>query len=244
MKAQKKTIGILGGMGPDATVYIFNRIVKSTQAQKDQEHIKIVIHNNPEIPDRTDAILHGGQSPLIPLLEGAGNLERAGAHFYIIPCVTAHHFYNLHKDQFIRDVSIPLLHMSELTRDYILNHPAKLKRIGLIATSGTINTKLFQNLLEEAGLQVLVPDQEGQERFTEAVYGKKGVKAGYSKEPRKLLMNVVRQLRRQNAQAIIAGCTEIPLVLKQTDIPDAVYINPMQLLAEEAIRQAGYSVKS
>ena len=238
-----KTIGILGGMGPEATVYLFNRIIKSTESATDQEHIKTIIHNNPEIPDRTEAILYDGESPLDALLEGAQNLERAGAHFILMPCVTAHHFYNQHIDRLKQELSIPLIHMLEIVLDHIRHHPAGLKRIGIMATSGTIKTHLFQNLLEEAGLEMVSPDETGQEMFMEAVYGKAGVKAGYFKEPKQLLMRVARQLRRQNAQAVIAGCTEIPLVLDRGDFPDAIYINPLQLLAEEGIKRAGYKIK-
>ncbi|MCK4835869.1 MAG: aspartate/glutamate racemase family protein, partial [Candidatus Aminicenantes bacterium] len=89
----KKIIGILGGMGPEATVHLCDLIVKKTRAEKDKDHIPMIIMNNPEIPDRTAAIIGEGDSPLPDLIKTAQSLEKAGAHFLVMPCVTAHHFY-------------------------------------------------------------------------------------------------------------------------------------------------------
>ena len=91
---EKKTIGIIGGMGPLATADLFTRIINLTDAQKDAEHIHILIDNNPHIPDRTSAILHGTESPLPYLIESANRLKSAGADFLIIPCITSHGFYD------------------------------------------------------------------------------------------------------------------------------------------------------
>ena len=91
----KKTIGILGGMGPEATVNLFNLIVSLTKAEKDNEHIPIIIINNPKIPDRTDAIINDRESPLPSLIKAAQKLEKVGADFIVMPCITAHYYYHL-----------------------------------------------------------------------------------------------------------------------------------------------------
>ena len=107
----EKIIGILGGMGPEATIDLFTKIVKSTKAKKDQDHLRILIDNNPKIPDRTLAIQKKGPSPLPRLIQSAKTLEKAGADFIIIPCVTAHYYV----DRLQKRVNIPILHIAEET---------------------------------------------------------------------------------------------------------------------------------
>ncbi|GAH53208.1 unnamed protein product, partial [marine sediment metagenome] len=107
----EKIIGILGGMGPEATVDLFHKIIKFTPAKKDQDHFRIIIDNNPKIPDRTAAILGKGEDPLPALQETARNLEKAGVDFIIIPCNTAHYFL----PQIQKSVNIPVLNMIEET---------------------------------------------------------------------------------------------------------------------------------
>jgi aspartate racemase len=116
----EKTIGILGGMGPEATAYLFRKIIRHTKADKDQEHLKVIIFNNPKIPDRTDFILEKGtENPLPYLAEAAKELQRSGADFIIIPCNTAHYFY----EDICRAVSIPVINMIEAVADEILSDP-------------------------------------------------------------------------------------------------------------------------
>jgi aspartate racemase len=234
----KKKIGILGGMGPEATVYLFNMIIELTRAENDQQHITTIVYNNPSTPDRTSAIFGQGPSPLADLMEGASILERAGADFILMPCVTAHYFHN----DIVKHISIPFIHLLEETLQYIQSHLPKLKKIGLIATSGTIQSGLFQSLFEREGLQIVVPSVEGQKLFMTAVYGKKGVKSGFKKEPKEKLLALLSELQHQEVDAIIAGCTEIPLVLNQSDM-DIPFINPLRLMAETAIRKSGYFLK-
>lgn len=231
----EKKIGILGGMGPSATLHLFELIIRLTKAEKDQEHITTIIYNNPATPDRTDAIFNRGPSPVEELIKGAVNLEKAGADFILMPCVTAHHFLN----QVEKEVEIEFVHLLRETLDYILGYPGNLKRIGLIATTGTIKTRLFQDMFEKSGLQIVVPGPHAQELFMEAIYGKNGVKNGNREESRLMLLDVLEQLKLQKVDAVIAGCTEIPLLLEQKDMA-VPFINPLRILAEIAIQKAGY----
>jgi aspartate racemase len=235
----RKTIGILGGMGPDATVYLYDRILKSTTAHKDQDHITTIIYSHPGTPDRTAAILENGPSPLPALIHSAKILEQSGADFILMPCVTAHYYY----DKIIGHISIPFIHLLETAVHYIKAHPAKLKKIGLIATDGTIETGLFQDLLEKNGLETVTPGEEGQRLFNEAVYGEKSVKAGFIEEPKHLLIKLAGLLKQKGAEAVIAGCTEIPVALNQADL-DIHYINPLQIMAEEAVSRAGGQIRA
>ncbi|MDP3398895.1 MAG: amino acid racemase [Bacteroidales bacterium] len=224
-----KTLGILGGMGPEATSYLFNLIIKNTKVKKDQDHIPVVIYNYPQIPDRTLNIVENGESPLLYLIKGMKLLEKAKADVVIIPCNTAHYYI----EEISKYSSLPILNMIELTSKSIKEMP--VKKIGVLATTGTIRTKLYQRSLENLGLEVVLPtENEQQELVMEAVYGKRGVKAGYKKEPKRLLKEISHRLTERGAEVIIAGCTEIPLVLFRKDIPVEL-INPMEILAKAAI---------
>jgi aspartate racemase len=235
-----KTIGILGGMGPEATIYLFNLIVKGTKAEKDQEHITSIVFNNPKIPDRTDAIAGSGPSPLPYLIEGAKILETAGADFIVMPCVTAHYFY----DEIVKYVSIPFLHLLAEVLRYIKRELGNLKRFGLLATDGTIQSRLFQDLFNNNGMEVVIPKENDQRVLMKALYQEKGIKGGYKRHPKKMIRKVLKELLQYyQPEGIIAGCTEIPLVLKQVDM-DVPFIEPLRILAEESIRKAGYQFRN
>ncbi|HCT93244.1 MAG: aspartate racemase [Bacteroidetes bacterium GWE2_39_28] len=224
-----KTLGILGGMGPEATSYLFNLIIKNTKVKKDQDHIPVVIFNYPQIPDRTLNIVENGESPLLYLIKGMKLLEKAKADVVIIPCNTAHYYI----EEINKYSTLPILNMIELTSKHVKEMP--VKKIGVMATTGTIRTKLYQRNLENLGLEVVLPtEKEQQELVMEAVYGKRGVKAGYKKEPKRLLKEISQRLSERGAEVIIAGCTEIPLVLSRKDIPVEL-VNPMEILAKAAV---------
>jgi aspartate racemase len=233
-----QTIGILGGMGPEATVRMFNLIVKLTKAEKDQDHIPIIIFNNPQIPDRTAAIIDEGPSPLPMLIEGAKKLEAAGANFIIMPCHTAHYHY----DEIIQHISIPFLHLQEETRHYVEWRYRDLTRFGLLASTGTVETDLFQTIFHQKELEIIVPGEKEQDMVMTAVYGERGIKRGFKKEPRQLLMHVINQLKEQKVEAVIAGCTEVSLVLDVQELQLSV-IDPLKIIAAAAILKAGYELK-
>ncbi|MCP2604812.1 amino acid racemase [Candidatus Aminicenantes bacterium AH-873-B07] len=235
-----KIIGILGGMGPEATVYLFDLIVKMTEANRDQEHIPIIIYNNPKIPHRTNAILKGTSSPLTFLIEGAKFLENAGAGFIVMPCVTAHYFYS----EIVKNIKIPFLHLIEETYDYVKKEFPRLKKIGLLATLGTVKTDLFQEFFEKGGMKIVIPNEKDQNKVMEAIYSSKGIKAGYKNGlPKDLLMEVARNLiNKKDCEAIIAGCTEVPLALKKDDLT-VPFINPLEIIAYKSIEMAGYKIR-
>ena len=234
-----KTIGILGGMGPEATLHFFQLIIRLTKAETDQEHVPVLIWNNPQIKDRTGAILRNGPSPLPQLIEGARLLERGGADMIAIPCVTAHFFH----EEVQKQVSIPVFHLVEEAGRYVDTYLPSVRNVGVIATRGTLGSGLFQNVFSRAGRTVLVPDDRHMEYFREAVYTDEGIKAGFKKKPKEKMLRIVRYLEEQGAEAIIAGCSEIPLVLDDNDL-DLPFINPLKILAIESIKSAGYETKT
>jgi aspartate racemase len=231
----EKIIGILGGMGPAATVDLFTKIVERTKVKKDQDHLRILIDNNPKIPDRTLAIQGKAPTPLPELVRSAKILENAGADFIVIPCVTAHYYYN----SLQKRIKIPILHVVEETMKYIEKKMKGIGKIGLIATEGTIHTGLFQKAFSNNAMELILPTPEVQRKWvTEAIYGKKGIKAvGPSEHSKRLIRKASENLIKQGAQAIIAGCTEVPLVLKGGDLPIPV-IDPISVLASAAVGKA------
>ena len=235
----KKTIGILGGMGPEATAHFLELIIKNTKASKDQEHIPVIVHNNPKIPARSDAILANGESPLPLLLEGVRTLWGAGVDFIAMPCVTAHYYWN---DIMARE-KVSFLNLLDETLLYAVKVLPEENRVGLIASTGTVKSRLFHDVFEKEGIEIIAPDKKEQEQVMEAIFGEEGIKAGYTTgQARETIHRVAASLIQKGAKAVIAGCTEVPLVLKDDDIPVAL-IDPLQVLAEVSILKAGYELK-
>jgi len=235
----KKTIGILGGMGPEATAYFFELIIKNTEAQKDQDHIPVLIYSNPKVPPRTDAILKKGPSPLPLLLQGTKILRRAGADFIVMPCLTAHFYY----PQLLARAEIPFLSLLDETLYFVQKNLCGLKKAGLIASSGTLESKLFHKTFAKKGIDIIDPIPQEQQQVMEAIFGKRGIKAGKTSGlPKKLILDVAKKLVQRGAEAIIAGCTEVPLVLKEEDLP-APFLEPMKITALVCIRKAGFRVR-
>jgi aspartate racemase len=235
----KKTIGILGGMGPEATAYFYESIVNQTKADTDQEHIKAIIYSNPEIPPRTDAILGKGPSPTPLLVEGFQRLKDAGADFVVMPCVTAHFFYPEVKDQ----MDIHFISLPDESVKWAKDKVPELRKVGLVASSGTLDSRLFHDVFAQADIEIIHPEEEEQNGVMEAIFGPKGIKAGFTSDfPKETLVNIAKMLVARGADAIIAGCTEIPLVLKELDIPVPL-IDPLRIAAQACIIEAGYELK-
>lgn len=235
----KKTIGILGGMGPEATAYFYELIVTQTKAATDQGHIKTIIYSNPEIPPRTDAILEKGPSPTHLLVEGFQRLKDAGADFVVTPCVTAHFFYPEVQNQ----VDIPSISLLDESVKWAQNAIPDLGKAGLVASTGTLKSKLFHDAFGKAGIEVIHPEEDEQNQVMEAIFGPKGIKAGFTSAfPKETLVNISKVLVARGADAIIAGCTEVPLVLKELDIPVPL-VEPLRIAARACIIEAGYELK-
>ena len=238
-RARKKTIGILGGMGPEATAYFFDLIIRNTAADRDREHVPVIIRSDPRVPDRTDAILHASESPAPMLAEGVKALRLAGADFVVMPCVTAHHFL---KDIVARE-DIPFVNLLDEARKHVRAAIPGIRRIGLIATAGTVRAGIVRDAFAGAGIKVIVPGEDEQKKVMEAIYGKLGIKAGFTTgRSRRLILGVARGLVRSGAEAIMAGCTEVPLVLRQEDLA-VPFIEPMRIGALACIKKAGYQIK-
>ena len=229
-----KTIGILGGMGPAATVDLMNRIISMTDAECDQNHIPMLVDNNTRIPDRTEAILHGGASPVPEMVAAAKRLETAGADFIIIPCHTAHYFIPEIADK----ISIPILDMPTETAKLL-----KIKgvnRASVLATDGTVQSGLYGAALERMGIQTVYPDEEQQKVVMSLVYDfiKKGV-TDASRMPRNEIMGIIGDLSGKGAESLLLACTELPIAFSMMGLRSEAFVDPTIVLAKSAIRMAG-----
>lgn len=228
------TIGVLGGVGPEATAELFRRIIRLTPATADQDHLPVIIFNNPAIPDRTAFILGQGPSPAPALIDTARRLAAAGADLIVIPCNTAHAFLPAIR----RAVRIPVLDMIAATVARVVEQYPHVDRIGLLATTGTLRSRLYHAAFRRVNRRVLTPMAHPQRTLVmEAIYGRRGVKAGFRRHPAQLLQAAAGRLRDAGAGMLIAGCTEISVVLGKScaGLPLA---DPLSVLAAAAVRAA------
>lgn len=233
----RPVVGILGGMGPAATADLYQKIIAATPATRDQEHLHVVVWADPTVPDRTDALLHGGPDPTPWLVRGAEGLAAMGASFIAVPCNTAHAFF----PRIVRAVNIPLIHMMDETAAAIEVGYPMVERVGLLATSGTIVVGLYQEACARHHIEVAVPTDELQERCVMGAIQR--VKAGDTgPEVTALLAEAATYLVSQRSELLITGCTELPLVFQSEDASVPV-IDPTQALAEAVVRLAFRPVK-
>ena len=226
-----KTVGILGGMGPEAIIYLFARIVKHTHAKKDDDHLRIIIDNNPKMPSRQDAILKGGESPVPAMRETARNLERAGADFIIIGANTPHYFYDEIKDA----VRIPFLHIIEEAAKETAKAVHGVRKVGVLATSAAMKTGLYQKCFAKYGIEVLDIPGEIQEQVQKSIFSFKY--DGKTPEVIELIMSPIRHMIMNGAEALVMGCTEIPIILENMKFSVPV-IDPNEVIAVAAVQFA------
>lgn len=228
-------LGVIGGLGPMATAYYLELMIRMTDAKRDQEHPEIIILNIPTIPDRTAYILgHSEESPLEPMIELGKQMKGMGAAVLATPCITAHYFHEMLQE----GIGLPLIHGIRCTAQTLFN--AGVRKVGLMATDGTVQSGIFQRQVEELGMELVLPGEEGQRGVMALIYDQ--VKAGL--EPDMALFAAIRdELRSKGAQAVVLGCTELSLLKKQQDLGDGV-LDALEVLAKESILACGKQVKA
>lgn len=227
----KKVCGIIGGMGPLATADLFTKIIRNTKADTDGAHMHVLIDSNTNVPDRTAAILHNGESALKELLRSAKTLEQAGAEFLIMPCNTAHYFYA----DLQAGASVPLLNMIEET----VHAAAALgfKTVGLLATDGTREAGIYDLPFEHAGIALIKPEKEGQKALMDIIYN--GVKAGKITFDTATIKKELLKMRELGVECFVLACTELPLAFAQYGL-DFPTLDPTNILARAAVCFGGY----
>ena len=229
----KQAVGVIGGVGPMATVYYMQRVIEMTKAGCDQEHINMLVFNDCDIPDRTAFITEKSpDNPLPVMVEDAKRLEAAGCEFVVIPCNTAHYFY----DELERAVEIPVVNIVEETIRYAKARVQDLSCVGIMATTGTIVTGTYQKYAQRAGLSFAVPDENEQDLLMQIIYD--GVKAG-KPVPRADFDRVANHLRAKGAQCLILGCTELSVLKRDLPINDPDVLDSIDVLASETVRRSG-----
>lgn len=227
-----KVLGIIGGMGPLATVKLFENIVSLTEANSDQEHVHILIDNNVSIPDRTDYIL--GKSKISPreeLIKSAIRLEKIGADYLVMPCNTAHRFYR----EIVEEINIPFLNMIEETAKYIKKTDPDIRKVGLLSTEGTIKARIYDEIFEKYNIEVIKPSDKNQKYITELIYN---TKKDIRQENIEGVYKAIDELRKNGVERLIAGCTEISVTIDMYSIKENI-IDPMKIISIKAIEYAG-----
>lgn len=233
-------VGMIGGLGPAATVDLYDKIVKATPAKNDQEHFKLVVEQNPQIPDRTANLLGQGVDPTLALYNCAKRLQKDGCEALIIPCNTAHAFIPYME----RHLDIPFINMQQTTMDEIKAKFGEKARIGLLATTGTVQTGIYTKKAEAMGLPIFFPDEEHQKRVMAAIYGPQGAKAGFTDGVchDDLVSAAEYLVKTYDCNVLILGCTELPLILDEGDFECAgktvFLIDPTSALARRVARLA------
>lgn len=230
-----KTIGIIGGMGPLATVKLFEKIVLLTNAETDQEHLHILVDNNTSIPDRTDFILgKTSTNPIEQLILSAKKLESMGADFLIMPCNTAHYFFN----DLVKAVTIPVVNMIEETAKYICETYENINTVGLLSTEATANKQLYENIFNNYGLNIIKPSIESQNNITELIYS---IKSGIEYKYISKVYSVMKEIENKGTDLFILGCTELPIAVDLYKI-EGTFIDTLEILALKSIEYAKVNI--
>jgi len=224
-------LGIIGGMGSVAAAHFFKRLIELTPAVTDQEYIETFLHNNTQVPDRTAGVLYGKPSPLPELRRSVEILNSLDSSHIVLACMTSHYFLpqlqEISRAEILDGIALSAVRCRELG----------LKRVGIIASTGAIALGLFQKQLKKMGIDALIFSEQDQEHyFAEPVYAEWGVKAGYvTGRPKERLNQGAQLLIEDGAEAIIAGCTELPLVFSAEDF-SVPLVDTIDVLLETAIQ--------
>jgi len=230
-------VGVLGGLGPAATVLFMHRLVELTDADRDQDHVDLLVWQHGSIPDRSAFLLGHGESPEPVLVADAVALERAGARFIAIPCNTA----VVWVEQMRAAVSIEVLDTVAETVDAARRAVPGLQRLGVLATDGTLLAGTYAGAAAAAGIDLVTPSPEVQREVMAIVYD--GVKAGVPVS-RERFDAVVDHLRDQGAEAVALGCTELSVLHGELGVDDVTIVDSIGALARRVVLRAGAPLRA
>lgn len=210
--AVRGVVGVLGGMGPLATIDFMSKVLRATPAERDQQHVPMVVSSIPQVPDRTEAFRGEGDSPLAAMLASGRRLADAGAQLIVMPCNTAHLWF----DELQRELGLPMLNLVEAAIDEAVAAARPGVRVGLLATDATLASGLYVNRGGHDVQWLLPTAAETLELVMPAIAD---VKAGRLDAAARGLLQAALALQRRGAEVLILGCTEIPLVLHGGNAP-------------------------
>jgi len=220
-----KRLGVLGGMGPAASAEFISKLIAKTPAKKDQDHIPTILWNNPHIPDRSTSLLNHDNLPLSYLLEGIHGLKAAGCSCIVIPCNTAHFWF----DELSKHIKI--IHIVDSVADELTDMHTT---IGVIGTQATIKLGLYQNHLTKLGYNCITPTEEEMNNLVQPAINL--IKSNNIITSRTMLMQAINNLISRGANAVILGCTEIPLAIRQDHCLGIPLINSIDCLINSSIK--------
>ena len=234
MEKNNSLLGIIGGMGTQATACFYEILHSRQSVVSEQEYLDVLLYSKPSIPDRTAYITgQSAESPLKPLIDAAQTLESAGASCIVIPCATSHFFYT----DLVKAVDIPILNILDETARYIKD--CGIKNVCLLATDGTINSGQFHKAFENFAINVTVPPESEQADLMDIIYD---VKRGEVISP-DILDSIITGARENSAEAVVLGCTELCVIaydtsdrsVKKSAARSSGIINTLEVLAEASI---------
>ena len=229
------TVGVLGGLGPMASVYFYDMVVNMTDAKTDQEHVDMIITNRATTPDRTAFIVGSSdEDPSNILIDDAKKLEKYGVDFIVMTCNTAHYFY----EKIARSVNLPLVNIVEETIKHAKD--TNNKKLGILATTGNIKTSLYQNMCEKYDMKYLTLDENRQSKVMEIIYD--DIKSGKPADMDKF-NSIVDYLKENDCDGVILGCTELSILKNDNELDGNFYIDSLEVLARETIVRSGRKLK-
>ena len=226
-----KKLGILGGMGPAASAEFVNRLIAQTPASCDQDHIPFVLWSDPRVPDRSTSLRNKDDLPLSWLLNGIQGLKSAGCNCIVIPCNTAHFWFDEMKKQ--ASWNSKIIHIVDSVVDALQCVNVTNSTIGIIGTQATIELGLYQYKLNKLGWNCITPTKEEMDTLVQPAINL--IKANNNEAAQPLIMTVVNRLIDSGAKAVVLGCTELPLAVKQTEEKGIPLINSIDSLVKSAL---------
>lgn len=226
-----KTLGILGGLGPMSSVYFYEMLTSHTDALTDQEHLNILISSRADTPDRTDFILGKSSDNPLPVMKSEiAKLVGAGADVIAIPCNTAHCFY----EGISADSPVPIINIVRQTA--IFCNRMGIRRVGILATEGTVASGSYSEIFCMAGIDCVVPDKDGQKIISDIIYGQ--IKKGIAPDMEGF-MQVSESLMARGCERLVLGCTELSLLKRSGALDSQIYVDSLEVLAYSSIKACG-----
>ncbi len=225
-----RVVGVLGGMGPAATVDFYAKLVRSTPAARDQEHLRVVIWADPTVPSRQEALLAGGADPSPWLETGIRHLLRCGAEILVVPCNTIHAYL----PAVLAGKDVEFISIIDATVEAV-RETDPTGTVGLLATDGALASGLYQQAFVEAGMEVVVPSRSSQTALMDVVTAVKSGDTGTTQQQK--LSGLLVELTEDGASIVVAGCTEASALLATMDA-DTRVVDPSQVLVDATIERA------
>lgn len=220
-----KNVGILGGYGPYATSLFFETLINDTPAERDWDHLHVIIENNPRIPSRNRAYLFGEESPLPYMIEGIENLKKCGAEFFVCPCNSAHYY--------LRDAELPLPMLDMISLTVARQSREGYKKSLLLGSEITLRSGMYEKDAERYGVEVIPYENESEVRFI--------IEAGKTKknltEAQRILQNIISYAEHKGFSCVIFGCTELALVISPDRIEFPI-LDTVTILSQETVKYA------